>query len=105
MSGTPLTPYKLVTIIGEALLEDRLVRDLKQAGVTGYTRTEVRGEGHRQVRDEWEGNNVKIETLVTAETANRIFDRLRETYLPFYPMVAWVVDVQAVFAERHVERP
>lgn len=98
-------PLKLVTIVVETLLEDRLVRDLKGVGMTGYTRTDARGEGRRQVRDPWEGNNARIETLVVPEVATRILERLDADYLPHYPIVAWVADVQAVIAERHIAQP
>lgn len=99
-----LLPLKLVTIVSEAVLEDRLLGDLKRAGITGYTRSEVRGEGKRQVRDPWEGNNVKIEAVVTPEVAERVLDRLRESYLPIYPVIAWVSDVQAAIGEQ-IHRP
>ena len=96
---------RLVSIIIEAILEDRLVRDLKRLGATGYTRSDVRGEGRRAVRDPWEGNNVKIETLVNAEVAERIVAHLNEAYTPLYAIVAWVVDVQAVVAEKYIHQP
>ena len=96
---------RLVTIIIEAVLEDRLVRDLKQLGASGYTRSDVRGEGRRQVRDPWEGNNVKIEALVSPEVAERIVAHLNEAYAPLYAVVAWVVDVQAVIAEKYIHQP
>ena len=96
---------KLVTIISEALLEDRLVRDIKRLGAKGYTRSDVRGEGRRQVRDPWEGNNVKIEALVSPEVAERILAHVSSVYAPLYAVVAWVIDVQAVVAEQHINLP
>ena len=101
----PMRPLQLVTIVCEALIEDRLVRDLKQIGMTGYTRSSVRGEGRRGVRDEWEGNNARIEALVRPETAAQMLARLEAVYAPHYPVVAWVSEVQAFIAERHIEAP
>ena len=44
-----IRPLQLVTIICETLIEDRLVRDLKRLGVTGYTRSSVRGRDMTRV--------------------------------------------------------
>jgi len=98
-------PLQLVTIVCETLIEDRLIRDLKRLGVTGYTRSGVRGEGRRGIRDEWEGNNARIEALMRPEVAALVFARLEEAYLPLYPIVAWMGEVQALIAERHIATP
>lgn len=98
-------PLQLVTIVCEVLIEERLIRDLKRLGMVGYTRTGARGEGRRGVHDEWEGNNARIEALVVPDVAARILAHLEETYLPHYPVVAWVVDVAALIADRHIATP
>jgi nitrogen regulatory protein P-II 2 len=100
-----MRPLQLVTIVCEALLEDRLVRDLKRLGVTGYTRSSVRGEGRRGIRDEWEGNNARIEALIRPEIAERVFAHLEEAYMPHFPMVAWAHEVRALIAEQHIATP
>ena len=100
-----LQTLHLVTIVCEVLIEDRLIRDLKRLGLTGYTRTGVRGEGRRSIRDEWEGNNAHLEMLVRPEVAERILARLEEAYMPSYPIVAWTHEVRALIAEGHVETP
>lgn len=72
---------KRVTIIAEALLENRLIHDIKQAGARGYTITEARGEGTRGVRaSEWEGQNIRLEALVSEAVADRILALLAEHY-------------------------
>lgn len=101
----PTQPLHLVTIVCEALIEEKLVRELKRLGMVGYTRSSVRGEGRRSVRDEWEGNNARIETMVRPEVAERIIAHLEAVYAPHYPIVAWVSMVQAFIAERHIETP
>jgi nitrogen regulatory protein P-II 2 len=98
----PARPLTLVTIIVEVVLEDRLLRDLKALGLPGYTRSEVRGEGRRHVRDPWEGNNVRLELLVAPALAERIIALLEEKYLPNYALVAWTSDVRAYFAESQI---
>lgn len=96
---------QLVTIVCGVSVEARLLRDLKRLGVTGYTRSLARGEGRLTIPDEWEGNNARIEALVSREVAEAVLARLEEAYLPRHPMVAWACEVQALIAEEHVETP
>jgi nitrogen regulatory protein P-II 2 len=96
-------PLKLVTIVAEAVLEDRLVRDLGAAGARGHTVTTVRGHGSRGVRaSDWEGGNVRIEVIVSDEVSGRVLDLLAERYFPNYAVVAWVENVQVVRGEKYV---
>ena len=97
------TRLKKVTIIAEAVLEDRLLREIRQLGARGYTLTEVRGEGSRGVRaSEWEGKNVQFELLVGPEVADRLLDHLAAHYFELYAVVAYVVDVEVVRGDRYV---
>jgi nitrogen regulatory protein PII len=94
---------KRVTIVAEHVLEERLVRELKALGARGYTLVEVRGEGSRGVRaSEWEGKNVKIETLVSPGTAERILERLAERYFADFAVVAYVDSVEVVRGDKYV---
>jgi nitrogen regulatory protein PII len=98
-------PLKKVTIIAEALLEPRLARELRQLGATGYTISDVHGEGSRGVRaSEWEGDNVRVETLVGAETADRILAHVAAEYFEHYAVIAWVTDVQVVRGEKYLNQ-
>jgi hypothetical protein len=95
----------LVTIVCGVSVEPRLLRELKRLGVTGYTRSLARGEGRLSIPDEWEGNNVRIEALVSPEVADLVLARLEENFLPHHPIVAWAHEVRALIAESHVEAP
>ena len=95
-------PLKLLTIIAEALLEDRLIHDLEAAGARGWTLSQARGQGSRGVRaSEWEGRNVRLETLVAPEVADRLLEILDERYFPHYAVVAFVQDVQVVRGDKY----
>jgi nitrogen regulatory protein PII len=95
-------PLKRVTIIAEAVLEQRLLDDLRELGARGYTITEARGEGTRGVRaSEWEGKSVKIETLVSAEVAARLLERLAERYFEHYSVVGYLETVEVVRGEKY----
>jgi nitrogen regulatory protein PII len=94
---------KKVTIIAEAVLEPRLLQEIRALGATGYTIGEVRGEGSRGVRaSDWEGDNVKVETLVGAGTADRILEHVAAAYFEHYAVIAWVTDVQVVRGDKYL---
>jgi nitrogen regulatory protein PII len=95
------TTLKLVTIIAEDDIEARLVRDLKELGVKGYTVVNVRGEGLHGTRDNaWEGENIRLETLVSPELADKMFEFLHRTYFPRYLMVVYMENVEVIRAEK-----
>ncbi|KER09230.1 MAG: nitrogen regulatory protein P-II [[Candidatus Thermochlorobacteriaceae] bacterium GBChlB] len=95
------TTLKLVTIIAEDDIEARLVRDLKELGVKGYTIVNVRGEGLHGARDNaWEGENIRLETLVSSELADKLFEFLHSTYFPRYLMVVYMENVEVIRAEK-----
>ena len=94
---------KKVTIIAEAVLEPRLLHEIRALGATGYTVGEVRGEGSRGMRSsDWEGDNVKVETLVGAATADRILEHVAADYFEHYAVIAWVTDVQVVRGDKYL---
>lgn len=96
-----LTTVKLVTIIAEAVLEERMLHDLRQLGARGYTVGSVRGEGTRGVHaSEWEGHSLRIETLVAPPVAERILQHLASTYFPHFAVIAYTTDVQVVRGEK-----
>lgn len=97
------TPLKRVTIIAEAILEDRLRRAVKTLGAKGYTITEARGEGSRGVRaSEWEGRNIRLETLVSPQVADALLTHLAEHYFAHYAVVATVETVEVVRGDKYV---
>ena len=98
-----MTRVKLVTIIAEAVLEDGLVREIRALGATGFTRSDVRGEGARGRRvGDVGGANVRLECLVSAETADRITESVAERYFENYAIVVFVEDVSVVRGDKYV---
>lgn len=94
---------KRVTIVGEAVLEKRLVALVREAGAKGFTRLACSGEGSRGVRaSDWEGANVKLETLVSAEVANVILATLARDYFEHFAVVAYVDEVHVVRGDKYV---
>ncbi|MGI9186688.1 MAG: P-II family nitrogen regulator [Gaiellales bacterium] len=92
----------LVTIVSEAILEDRLVRDLRTAGASGWTISVARGAGPRDRRvSDLEGGNVRIEVLCSDGVADAIMRRLADEYFPHYATIAWVATVEVLRGDRY----
>lgn len=97
------TRLKKVTIIAESVLEERLLRDVKQLGSRGYTVHEVRGEGSRGMRtSELGGKNIQIDVIVGDHVADRLLEHLAQHYFEYYALVAYVVNVEVVRGDRYV---
>ena len=100
---TERSRVQLVTIVAEAILEDRLVRDLREAGASGWTIGVARGAGPRDRRvGDLEGGNIRVEVLCSPEVADAIMDRLAADYFPHYAAIAWVSPVDVVRGERYL---
>jgi nitrogen regulatory protein P-II 2 len=94
-------PLRLITIVAEEVLESHLVRELESAGATGWTITAAHGRGSRGMRARSsDGGNVRIETIVNDDAADRILERLAEHWFPHYAVVAWVEAVQVVRGDK-----
>jgi nitrogen regulatory protein PII len=84
----------LLTVVSEGLLREELLQLMRDAGVTGFTVTQADGEGTRGVRaPEWEGPNIRIETIVSAEVADEVLESLAERYFEDYAVIAWLTEI------------
>ena len=92
-----LAPMRLVTIVAESVLEDRLVTAVMAAGATGYTTSPASGAGSRDLRSTTlGGQNVRVEALVPDDAAERLMAVLVKDWFPHYAVVAWVSAVEVV---------
>lgn len=70
----------LVTIIGEAVLQDRLIRLMTTLGVSGYTIIPAQGAGsHSRRMGDTAGynTNIEIKTVLTTELSDKILEELK----------------------------
>jgi len=95
---------KLVTIIASSELQDRIIEDLREAGAGGYTITRASGGGLHgpRVRGIWDTGNVRIESLVSTDVAERVFEHITQAYADL-PFTAFAVDVEAVPPEHFLK--
>jgi nitrogen regulatory protein P-II 2 len=92
----PATLQKL-TLIAERVLRDQLLKLLQNHGASGWTITQVEGEGSRGVRaTEWEGRNVQIDTLVSNETAEAIMEEVAAKYFEDWAVIVYSVEARVL---------
>ncbi len=96
---------KLVTIIASSELQDRIIEDLRKVGAGGYTITRASGGGLHgpRVRGIWDTGNVRIESLMSTELAERVLEHVTQAYADL-PFIAFAVDVEAMPPE-HFHNP
>lgn len=89
---------KLLTIITESDLEKKLVKDLIEWGISGYTITDARGKGNRGERDaNWDNSaNIRIEIICNDAIAHKVMEALNEKYYESYAMVSFIIDIEVL---------
>ncbi len=97
-----LHPMKLVTIICESVLEERIVEVLRECGAHGHTAFDVRGSGRQGDRsaDLIESGNVQIEVIAKPSVAETMLARLHADFFQDYAMVAYESDVRVMRPEK-----
>ncbi|MBD3884544.1 hypothetical protein IFO70_22650 [Phormidium tenue FACHB-886] len=78
--SSSLTSGVLVTIIGESVLQDRLIHLLLELGVSGYTIVPAQGAGsHGRRMGDMAGynTNIEIKTIVAVETSDQLLENLQ----------------------------
>jgi hypothetical protein len=95
------TERQLLTIVAEAVVEQRLIRDVKDCGALGYSLTHVRGEGPAGLStQDLTGPSVRLETVVTDAVADAILDLVERDYFGRFAVVAWLAPVRVARPER-----
>jgi nitrogen regulatory protein PII len=88
----------LVVIIGETVLQDRIIKLLQNLGVTGYTISQAQGAGrHGSRKGDMVGynTNIEIKTVVSQEMSESIFASLAE-YQSNHALIAFRQNVEAL---------
>jgi hypothetical protein len=93
---------KLLTVVCEAALEPRLIRDCVGLGAKGYTITDAHGAGPRNQRNgDLEGGNIRIEIIADESTVQKIVEKLDLEYFPHYAVSCWVADIKILREDRY----
>lgn len=89
----------LVTMIGEAVLQERLIRLLADLEVSGYTVVPAQGAGShgRRMGDVAGYNtNVEIKTIVTSELSTQLLEAL-QPFQATHALIAFRQTVEGLF--------
>jgi nitrogen regulatory protein PII len=94
---------RLVTIVVQSFLVERLCRDLKLLGVSGYTKTSADGVGSHGERRRgfFDAANARVETIVSSSKSSEIFEHMLAHY-DSNAYIAFAHDVDAI-PGRHFE--
>ena len=99
-----LTKMKLVTIIAEEILKNRLVKKVQELGATGASFNRTQGVGSRDARhNDMFGENMQIRVVCTAAVAENILQHVSENYFEHYALVAWTSDIEVMQGEHYVK--
>ena len=101
-----LYPLRLVTIVGESVIMDDIAEKGLELGATGYTLSEVVGEGARSARNAAIASGdktMKLEFVVPSEVAVDILTHVSHEYFEHYAVIAWLSDVQVVRGQQYVK--
>lgn len=102
-----LYPLKLVTVVGETVIMDDIAKEGIELGASGYTLTEVIGQGSRSTRNvivTGSSKTMKVEFVVSMEIAERILKHVSHQYFEHYACIAWLADVQVVRGETYLAK-
>jgi nitrogen regulatory protein PII len=97
---------KLVIITEKVLLKE-VTKVITAAGATGYTVTSAWGKGSRNTRSSGQPavsdtfTNIKVEVLTASEdVAREIADKVAKKYFDNFSGIAYIDEVQVLFAHR-----
>lgn len=89
-----LINFKLVTVICEPVLSSSILTISQDLGATGFTITEVRGEGNGEKSSgEIPDLKSKIEIVVEPQIALNIMKALAEKYFENYSVITYLSEI------------
>ena len=93
---------KLLTITCEIMAQNVVKDILKKYKITGYTSYEVGGMGDKGLRGQGlpEEKNVKIEVVLTEESAQKVIEEVSRTMFADYAVILYLSDVQVARMEK-----
>jgi nitrogen regulatory protein P-II 2 len=96
------TPRTLLTIVAEAGLENRLSAMVTNQGARGFTVSTAHGQGPSLDRaSDISGGNIRMEVVVTDQSAELILEILEKDYFPHFAVTCWISTVDVIREDRY----
>jgi nitrogen regulatory protein P-II 2 len=94
---------KLLVVIGEAALERLLVDEVRRLGASGYTVSDVRGEGGHGSRDaNWEGDrSIELKVICDEGLAQALAGQIIERYARDYSLSLYIGDIEVFRGDKY----
>ena len=93
--------FKIVTVISEPVLSISLIATIRSLGATGFTISDVRGEGSGEKSSgEVPNEKVKIEVVADSELAKKIMDEIAKKYFENYSLIVYASEIQVIRQEK-----
>lgn len=95
---------KLLTVTCEILAQKNVIDILEKHQVSGYTIYESEGNGAKGVRGKGlrDEKNVKIETILTEKTAEKIIEDILSTLISDFAIIFYMSDIRVARTEKFV---
>lgn len=92
-----LISFKLVTIICEPDLKNSVLQLSEDLGATGFTITEVRGQGNGEKSSgEIPDLKLKIEIVLEPALASRLMQSLADSFFKNYSVITYASDISVL---------
>ncbi len=89
--------FKLVTMICEPVLSTSLVKAIRSLGATGFTISDVHGEGSGEKSSgEVPNEKVKIEVIADAGLAKEMMNEVAKNYFANYSLIVYASDIEVI---------
>jgi len=96
------SPLKLITIVGEEVLKETIVRHVLDLGATGASYHSIEGVGSRNARhDDVFSENFQMKVVCKPDVAETILKAIAEEYFDRYAIIAWESDVNVLNGEMY----
>ena len=93
--------FKLVTIVCEPVLLTSVLTKIRALGASGFTITDVRGEGSSEKSSgEVPDQKTKIEVVVRSESSQMIMEAIAKEYFKNYSLIVYSSDIQVIRREK-----
>ena len=89
--------FRLVTIICEPVLSSAVIELIKSVGASGFTLTDVRGEGSGEKNSgEVPEEKLKLEVVADSALASKIMNEISTVYFENYSIIVYATEISIV---------